>query len=72
MQMVYRAKNLSDALGVRDMLANAGIAAHVAAPACETGPTAAGSILVSVDNVRLDAARRAVAAWRHSRKLAEL
>jgi hypothetical protein len=63
MQMVYKAKNLSDAEGIRDVLANSGITAHLADPASEIGPVAAGSIRVSVDNERLDAARRAIALW---------
>jgi putative signal transducing protein len=63
MQMVYRAKDLSDADNVRAMLTGRGIAAHVASPAGEVGRVALGYIRVSVDNVQLDAARRAIAAW---------
>lgn len=67
MQMVYRARNLRDAEVVRDMLASAGITAHLAEPASEVGHMAVGSVCVSVDNERLDAARRAVAAWERER-----
>jgi hypothetical protein len=71
MQMVYKAKNLSDAEGIRDVLANSGITAHLADPAAEIGPVAAGSIRVSVDNERLDAARRAIAMWHRGLKSPE-
>ena len=67
MQMVYKAKNLDDAHGARDVLASSGITAHLAEPASENGPTA-GFIRVCVDNVRLDAARRAIAEWHRVRK----
>jgi hypothetical protein len=68
MQMVYEAKNLSEAEAVRDMLAQSGIVAHIAEPASELGPMAAGFVRVSVDNERLDAARRAVASWTRDRE----
>jgi hypothetical protein len=68
MQMVYSAKDLSDAEGIRDLLAKSGITAHLAAPAGESGSMAPGSICVSVDNERLDAARRVIAAAYRGRK----
>lgn len=68
MQMVYEARNLSEAETVREMLAQSGIAAHIAEPASELGPMAAGFVRVSVDNERLDAARRAVASWNRTRE----
>jgi hypothetical protein len=63
MRMVYNAKSLQDAEGIRDVLADSGIAAHLADPSGETGPVAAGGVRVCVDNNRLDAARRAIATW---------
>lgn len=68
MHMVYNAKDLHDAQGIRDLLANSGILAHLADPSREIGPTAAGSIRVSVDNDRLDAARRVIAAESRARR----
>lgn len=62
MQMVYKAKDLQDAQNIRDVLAHIGIIAHLAEPASEIGALAPGFIRVSVDNERLDAARRAIAA----------
>jgi hypothetical protein len=67
MQMVYKARNLADAQGIREVLASSGIPAYLGDPASEVG-SMAGSVRVSVDNERLDAARRAIAAWHHSRK----
>jgi hypothetical protein len=72
MQMVYKAKDLHDAMDIRDLLARSGIAAHLAEPASEIGPIAPGFIRVSVDNERLDAARRAIAAWYRGRKAQHL
>ena len=68
MQMVYNAKDLNDAQGIRELLAKSGIAAHIAAPASESGPMMPGSIRISVDNERLDAARRVIAAAYRGRK----
>ena len=66
MQMVYNAKNFIDAQNARDVLARSGITAHLAEPNEESGPMA-GFVRVCVDNVRLDAARRAIAAWQRGR-----
>lgn len=68
MQMVYKAKDLPDAQGIRELLARSGIAAHLGEPAGETGSVAPGFIRVSVDNERLDAARRVIAAAYRGRK----
>ena len=69
MQMVYRAKSLSDAQSVRDMLESSGVTAHIASPSDSSRP-GSNFISVSVDNVRLDAARRAIAAWREETRSA--
>lgn len=63
MQMIYRARSFSDACGVRDLLAKRGIAAHIAEPVASESQD---FINVSVDNRRVDAARRALADWRSS------
>lgn len=63
MQTVYRARSLSDANVVREVLASRGIAVHVSMPAHLSAPAALGAISVRVDNVKLDAARRAIIAW---------
>jgi hypothetical protein len=56
---------LSDAERVRDVLGDSGIAAHIADPRSgSTSGLGSQSIRVSVDNRRLDAARRAIASWR--------
>lgn len=68
MQMIYKAKDLHDAHGVRDLLARSGIMVHLADPASEVGPVAPGSIRVSVDNELVDAARRTIAAGYRGRK----
>jgi hypothetical protein len=68
MQMIYRAKDLQDAHGIRDLLARSGITAHLASPASEVGPMAPGFIRVSVDNECVDAARRVIAAAYRGRK----
>lgn len=68
MQMVYNAKDLHDAHDARDVLARSGITAHLAEAAGEIGAIMPGCIRVSVDNERLDAARRAIVAWHRGRK----
>lgn len=65
MQMIYRARSFSDACGVRDLLAKSGIAAHIADT---NGSLTPDFINVSVDNRRVDAARRALAGWRTEAK----
>ena len=65
MQIVYRARSLSDAQSVRDMLEAKGVTAHIADPNRSSGTPTSDFISVSVDNVRLDAARRAIANWRN-------
>jgi hypothetical protein len=67
--MVYKAKDIEDAHKIRDVLAQIGITAHLAEPATETDTLALGFIRVSVDNERLDAARRAIAASYRDRKM---
>ena len=64
MHMVYRAKNQVDAKIAADMLADNGIDAHISSSTGLEGPLAQPVIQVSVDNRRLDAARRVIAAWR--------
>lgn len=68
MQIVYQAQNLSDAEDVRDVLASSGIVAYLGEPNGNPGPTA-GFIRISVDNIRVDAARRVIALWSRDRKL---
>jgi hypothetical protein len=72
MQMVYKAKDIQDAQNIRDVLARSGITAHLAEPAEDSGTIASGFIRVSVDNERLDAARRAIAASYRARKTQHL
>jgi hypothetical protein len=72
MQMVYKAKDIQDAQTIRDVLASSGITAHLADPASEIGSMSPGYIRVSVDNERLDAARRAIAASYRTRKVPHL
>lgn len=72
MQMVYKAKDLHDAQVIRDLLARSGITAHLAEAATEIGTIAPGFIRISVDNERLDAARRTIAAWYRTRKTQHL
>jgi hypothetical protein len=57
---------MSDAERVRDVLVEIGLAVHVAEPDANQNPfdPAAGQFRVSVDNRRVDAARRAIAHWR--------
>lgn len=68
MQMVYQAKDLSDAHSIRDLLAKSGITAHLAAPEGEVGASTPGSIRISVDNEQLDAARRVISTAYRGRK----
>ena len=68
MQTVYRATSLSDANVVREVLVSRGIAVHVSIPAHLNAAAALGAIRVCVDNVKLDAARRAIIAWLRSDK----
>lgn len=72
MQMVYKAKDIQDAQTIRDVLARSGITAHLGEPASEIGAMSPGSIRVSVDNERLDAARRVIAASYRTRKVQHL
>jgi len=62
--MVYRTLSLSDAQNASARLEQRGIAAHIATESGPKDPLAPSFIRVSVDNRRLDAARRAIAAWR--------
>jgi hypothetical protein len=56
---------MSDAERVRGVLAKSGIAAHVADPRADNPLDPCANVIpVSVDNRRLDAARRAITSWR--------
>jgi hypothetical protein len=62
MQIVYRATSLIIAQRARDLLAAAGITAHIA-DQVQTGP-GNRDIHVLVDNWMLDRARRTIQSWR--------
>jgi len=67
MLIAYRARSLADAQRARDVLAHAGVAAHVADEALwSTVGDLQGSdfIRVLVDNRYLDRARRALRSWK--------
>ena len=66
MQVVYRARSIVDARTACDVLANAGIAAHIADQAlwAIAGQRPDADVIrVLVDNRRLDKARRTVEGW---------
>jgi hypothetical protein len=68
MQIAYRARSLLDAQRARDVLARAGVAAHVADEELwntEGDLQGADFIRVLVDNRYLDRARRALRSWKH-------
>jgi hypothetical protein len=62
MQIVYRATSLISAQRARDLLAAAGIAAHIADPDQTLGGNRS-LIHVLVDNRMLDRARRTIQGW---------
>lgn len=71
MRIAYRAKSLADAHNVREVLAGAGIPAHIADEA--SWPTAGEPestevIRVLVDNRVFDPARRAIERWARERE----
>jgi hypothetical protein len=69
MQIAYRARSLLDAQRARDVLAHAGVAAHVADEELwntEGDLQGADCIRVLVDNRYLDRARRALRRWKHA------
>ena len=68
MHIAYRARSLAEAQRARDVLARAGVAAHVADEALwntEGELQGADFIRVLVDNRYLDRARRALRHWKH-------
>jgi len=70
MRIAYRAKSLADAHNVRDVLAGAGISAHIADEAAwptAGEPESTEVIRVLVDNRVFDHARRALERWAHAR-----
>jgi hypothetical protein len=65
MQIAYRARNADDARSARDVLAAAGITAHIPDPE-HAGPAGGGQleiVPVLVDNRCLGPARRAIQRW---------
>ena len=70
MRIAYRAKSLADARNIFDLLASAGIAAHIADEALwpNVGELqGADFIRVLVDNKAFDPARRLLERWAHGR-----
>jgi len=71
MRIAYRAKSLADAHNVRDVLAGAGITAHIAdESAWPTAgePESTEIIRVLVDNRAFDPARRTLERWARERE----
>ncbi|HMI92319.1 MAG TPA: DUF2007 domain-containing protein [Polyangiales bacterium] len=71
MRIAYRAKSLADAHNVRDVLADAGITAHIADEsswATAGEPESEEVIRVLVDNRVFDPARRALERWARARE----
>lgn len=74
MQVVYRARSIADARTACGLLADVGIAAHIADQALWSlagQRQDADVIRVLVDNRRLDKARRALAGWVQTRTRAD-
>ncbi|MET0387137.1 MAG: DUF2007 domain-containing protein [Polyangiales bacterium] len=68
MQTVHRAIDLVDAENARNVLVNAGIAAHIAEDTrLRALSVAPDEIRVMVDNRALDRARRTIEAWKKTR-----
>lgn len=68
MHIAYRARSLAEAQRARDVLARAGVAAHVADEALWNSQgdlQGADFIRVLVDNRYLDRARRTLQRWKH-------
>lgn len=64
MQMVYHARSLAEAQAVAELLQRKGIESHIPSPTAAPQLSGDQFVQVLVNNRRLDAARRVIAAWR--------